>query len=422
MGSTNEELIDEFGDALDEWAKEVKHVCRASAVQQQQLASRLTELSKRGSVDPSRVSKWLSGRKIVTSGGAALPGKGLSQDIVRALGLQGAQARRVMQLGERIDLLQAQLERRYPSGWRVAAQAHFRNSPVAALSPSPSAETEANPSAGEAPRSSESAVSQRQDTPGVSEAPLAHTTATAPVAAVGEKASARPPLVTGGESPGTPRRGRRQRPWRDRPGWIKALVGVTAVAAAVAVVVVATAVVGADDDKKTGGRSEGAGAQASASAGADSSAQGGPGRVPSESPGLEKGTLGEDSRCSVPFAGPGAVTWRVCARVEAERVSFALKITNRGSTATAVKIRLEYAQASKFHRCPKAPSTHLLDVAAGQTVITESAQCTVPREGTYIAYQGVGWVIAEDANAGSYKLAPTAHVYPDHVIWQPDLI
>ncbi len=151
-------------------------------------------------------------------------------------------------------------------------------------------------------------------------------------------------------------------------------------------------------------------------------AQGGPETVPSESPGLEKGTLGEDSRCSVPFLGPGAVAWRVCARVEAERVSFALKITNHGSTATTVKIRLEYAQASKFHPCPKAPSTHLLDVAARETVITDSGQCTVPREGTPVAYQGVGWVIAGDANAGSYELAPTAHVYPDHVIWQPDLV
>ncbi|MFH8701996.1 hypothetical protein [Streptomyces chartreusis] len=417
MGGTNEELIDEFGDALDEWAKEVKHVCRASGMQQQQLASRL-------SVDPSRVSKWLSGRKIVTTGGAALPGKGLSQDIVRALGLQGAQARRVLQLGERIDLAQTQLERRYPSGWRVAAQAHFRSSSEAALNSSPSAGTEADSSAGEAPRPGPPAVSQRQDAPeAASDAPLARTTATVPVAAVDEKASARPPLATGGESPGVPRRGPWQRLWRDRPGWGEVLGGVTAVAATVAAVVIAaTAVVGVDGDEETGDGSEGASPQVSASASAGSSARVGPGAVPSESPGLEKGTLGEDSRCSVPFAGPGAVAWRVCARVEAERVSFALKITNHGSKAATVKIRLEYVQANEFHPCPKAPSTHPLDVGAGETVITDLRQCAVPREEAPYAYQGVGWVLAEDVNAGSYKLSPTANVYPDRVTWQPDLV
>lgn len=30
MGSTNEELIAEFGDALDEWAGAVREACRAA--------------------------------------------------------------------------------------------------------------------------------------------------------------------------------------------------------------------------------------------------------------------------------------------------------------------------------------------------------------------------------------------------------
>lgn len=193
-------------------------------------------------------------------------------------------------------------------------------------------------------------------------------------------------------------------------------------AVAVTVVIVATAVLGADGGKETGGGSEGASHRASASVSAGSSAQGGPGAVPSESPVLEKGTLGEDSRCSVPFAGPGAVAWRVCARVEAERVSFALKVTNHGSKAATVKIRLEYVKVNEFHPCPKVPSTHPLDLDAGETVITDLRQCTVPREEAPFAHQGVGWVLAEDADAGSYKLSPTANVYPDGVTWQPDLV
>ena len=275
LGSTNEELIDEFGDALDEWAKEIKHLCRASGVQQQQLASRLTELSIRGNVDPSRVSKWLSGRKIVVTGGAALPGRGLSQDIVRALGLQGAQARRVLQLGERIDLVQVQLERRYPTGWRAAAQAHFRSSAKTARTSSSSADDTAGSSAGEASLPS---VSQCQD---ASEVPLVGTTVTM-VAADDEKTKAQPPLAAGDEPSDLPRHVRGQRLWRGQPKWIKALATVTAVAVTVAAVI--TAVVGSDGDERTGDGAEGSSPQASASMG--SSVQERPEAVPSESLGL----------------------------------------------------------------------------------------------------------------------------------------
>ncbi|MEU9156043.1 hypothetical protein AB0D59_37200 [Streptomyces sp. NPDC048417] len=137
---------------------------------------------------------------------------------------------------------------------------------------------------------------------------------------------------------------------------------------------------------------------------------------------LEKGGLGEDSRCSTSFKGPEAVTWRVCALVEAERVSFALKLTNRSRAESIVVIRLEYARASAFHPCPKAPSPRSLSVPAGKTVITDTGQCALPREKTPAAYQGVGWVFAVNTNTASYELSPTANVYPDRVIWKPDLV
>lgn len=421
--STDEELFNEFGDALDEWARGVKDACRASAVQQKQLANRLTELTKGRTIDQSRVSKWLSGRKIVTTGGAALPGKGLSQDIIRALGLQGAQARKIMQLGERIDLVQAQLERRYPSGWRVATQAHFRNSSAATRSASPPAGAEAEPSSGTvAPRPLSAVGGHRQDVPDATKVPRDHSPTAAPStpASVDEKTAAAPPLITDEQSSDAPRRDRRRRPWRDQPRWVKAAASGAAVLAAA--LLVTKGVMGAAGDDETDGQSEGATPSLWASTTEKSSAQGGPEAVASESPGVEKGTLGQDSRCSVPFSGPDSVAWRVCARVEAERVSFALKITNYGSKAATVKIHLEYAQANEFHPCPKAPSAHPIDIAAGETVITDSGQCAVPREETYASYQGVGWVLAKDANAGSYRLSPTPHVHPDRVIWQPDLV
>ncbi|MEU3778864.1 hypothetical protein AB0F11_37815 [Streptomyces sp. NPDC032472] len=153
----------------------------------------------------------------------------------------------------------------------------------------------------------------------------------------------------------------------------------------------------------------------------------GPGPVPAAGvtptpSGVEKGSLGEDSRCGALLKGPRAVVWRVCARVEPDRVSFALKIVNGGQAAARVKMRLEYAQATEFHPCPKTSGTQVLSIPAGQTVLTDPGRCAVPREDVPFAYQGVGWVLAEDANAGSYELSPTAHVYPHRVIWKPDLV
>ncbi|WP_331747849.1 hypothetical protein OG520_40280 (plasmid) [Streptomyces sp. NBC_00984] len=137
---------------------------------------------------------------------------------------------------------------------------------------------------------------------------------------------------------------------------------------------------------------------------------------------LEKGSLGADSRCSVPFQGPEAVIWRVCGRVDPSHVSFALKITNQGRDAITVKVHLEWARASKLHSCPQQPNTKPLRIPAGESVVTDPAQCTVLRGETAFAYQGAGWVFAKDANGGSYRLSPTAHIRPDGVTWQPDLV
>ncbi|MFD5510678.1 hypothetical protein ACFWIB_23310 [Streptomyces sp. NPDC127051] len=375
MGSTNEELIDEFGDALDEWAREVREACRVSAVQHQELASRMTKLPKRGTVTPSRVSKWLSGRRIVISGGAGLPGRGVSRDIVRALGLEGARAQRLMRLGERIDLVQAELERRYPSGWRVAAQAHLLG---------------------------------RAETLITSEEPLPSAPSLSRIAA------------TGGTSPDGPQPERRRPSWRSRPTSAKALAGALAVTATATAIATAALLLPADEEAGSGaGSGSGPGHPS-----ANSAAPGGPAARAdaTRTLDLEKGTLGDDSRCSSPFQGPEVITWRVCARVEAERISFALKITNEGRAPSTVRIRLEYAQLSAFHPCPQQPDSRSLDIPAGETVITDPEHCAVPREKVPFAYQAVGWVVAQESNGGSYELSPTAHVYPDRIIWKPELV
>ncbi|MFJ9456493.1 hypothetical protein ACIRST_15530 [Kitasatospora sp. NPDC101447] len=144
---------------------------------------------------------------------------------------------------------------------------------------------------------------------------------------------------------------------------------------------------------------------------------------PTERPGIEKGSLGADSRCSAPFPGPEVVTWRVCVRVEADRVSIALKVTNRASLPTRAKVRLEFARAGKVYPCPGVPGAHVIDLDAGTTVITPPADCATVREPIPLAYQGLGRVVAADATDAAYNVSPTANVYPDRpTIWRPDLI
>lgn len=369
-----EELVAEFADTLDAWSHKVKSVLNGRP--QKVLANGLN-------ANQGNVSRWLSGRDQIWKGQAALPGVGLTRDIVRVLQPHGSDTDILLQLGGRVDELQKQLMEH--KGWRKRAADHLQSTP--------------------------DAEAQQPDS-------AASTTASTTVSASGAAAEflSTPP-------PGTPRRNPRRRSWRDRPRWAKAsLGGSLAVVVAAAAVIATVAVSRTGGDAKSGDGPEAASPRSSAPAGVSSAAPGGPGAVASEAPGLEKGVLGEDSRCSAPFPGPGAVVWRVCARVEAERVSFALKITNHGGKAAAVKVRLQYVRADVFHPCPKAPDAHVLSIPAGESVITDSGECADTREDTPFAYQGVGWVLAQDATDGSYKLSPAAHVYPTRVIWQPDLV
>lgn len=311
-------------------------------------------------VDQGKVSRWLNGQDQIWKGQAVLPGVRLTQEIVHVLELQGSEAALLMELAGQVDQLQKRLMEY--KGWRKKAGDYLQRPP----------ETEASTSGGTAD----------------------------PVSRAG-------------------RRSWQRQPWHGQSNWAKASLGVVVIAA----VIVIAAVVPNDDEAAGKGPQSAAPKPSPAVSTMSPAARGGSGEVPSSEPaGLEKGTLGEDSRCSAPFAGPGAVAWRVCVRVEDERVSFALKIANHGSSAVTVKTRLEYVQANEFHSCRKQPSIQLLDVPAGETVITDPGQCTVAREEAPFAYQGAGGVFAKGANAGSYKLSPTSNVYQGQIIWQPDLV
>lgn len=390
-----EKLAEDFADALDAWSQEVKVALNGRP--QKVLANGLN-------VNRGNVSRWLGGREQIWKGGAALPGARLTQEVLRVLQRQEGESTRLMQLAGQVDCLQRQLTV-HGRDWRKRAGDHLQrltgapSGTVTCAEAPVGATEEGNEAAALSPTDGDLPVGPGLG-PGTSVSPVKSSAGGGEPHGLGRPGPAGRQPVT----QDSPRRARR----RDRiPRKAK-------ITSAVLATLSVGGVLGAwiwNGDTAEGPVSSAGKESASAETGATAA----PGA-------LEKGVLGEDSRCSAPFHGPEAVTWRVCARVEPERVSFALKLTNQGRAASTVKIRLEYVQATAFHPCPKATSAHPLSIPAGKTVITDPGQCSVPREEAPAAYQGVGWVLAEHANAGSYELSPTANVYLDRVIWKPDLV
>ncbi|MEE4423391.1 hypothetical protein [Streptomyces bugieae] len=418
------ELARALVQALDAWAAVVgqatdtdKRPTRTGLIAElerdRREAERLGQARRR--IDEPLLAYWLKGRDQLLVGKKRnrLPSEEDSAAIAHVLAKKACRGtEQLSRLGREIADLARRLKDEGGAGWRNAVLASLVH--------------EARPGEEVGAEHSTTSVTplptpgNSRGTPGSSEAlpdkPIAGVSCTA---TYGEEASVWSPPAAGGHLPGAPRPDGRQRPLHHQQSWVNALGSVVAVVVSITAVITAAAVTASDDGKGA----EPPSASAAPHTSPISPVHSGLARTAGlETPGLEKGVLGEDSRCSAPFQGPNVITWRVCARVDEEYVSFALKITNRGRAATTVKIRLEYAQTSRFHSCPKARNTHLLNAPAGKTVITDPRQCAVPREATPFAYQGVGWVVAEEANAGSYELAPTAHVYPDRVIWKPDFV
>lgn len=315
-------------------------------------------LARRLGTPAPKVSLWLRGREQIWLSGAGLPGEATTRAIVRELGLEGPRAERLAALAARVDDLQRQLEDLHPRDWRKRAVEHLRENPPDTASPA--------------------------------------------VPAPAPDESATPP------PDGTPPIRRRRRRTAPR----LAAAAAAGVAAAALVAHLASTRTTPDTAKPPAPPQPATTTTAAAPAAA------------LEQPGLEKNTLGADSRCGEPVPGPESVVWRVCARVDADRVAFAVKLTNQADRAATarVRVRVQYARQKAFHACPQAPNPQPVDVPPGRTVITDPARCSLPREPVPYAYQGVGWVVPAHANAGSYELSPTAHVYPDRTIWKPDLL
>lgn len=426
MSSRDEEQIDQLAETLDHWSRMLDALRDRAGLQKQQLAKTLE-------ANPTNVSRWLSGHKILVQGGASLPSVKLTEAVIRRLAPNVQEAAQLTDLANRIHRLQTELASRY-TNWRQVAKNHLLKAshdepPAVATNVSPEHASQGEAGHQHVPvgRHADRDDLLGRDAAGVDDAPGSggnvglDLTVEDPPERVGDRQALHgagqeseqptqftPPAKEGRPPAPSEKTGQTQALGRleGRRRWVKGLVAfVGAVIAATAITTLVLRYIAQPDESNEGG--------------ALGPAQATP--TESNASGLEKGTLGRDSRCSVLQPGPDQINWRVCTRVEAERISFALKIANSGKTTSTVKVNLQYVQARKFNEC-SGEIPRLLEIPAGQTVVTNTGQCTVPRQGSPYAYQASGCVIAPSENACTYKLSPSAHVYPDMTKWQPEIL
>ncbi|MEU9497933.1 hypothetical protein [Streptomyces sp. NPDC048196] len=430
MGEPTElftELARALVQALDAWAATVgqatdidKRPTRAGLIAELERGRRELEGlgQNRKKIDEPLLAYWLKGRDQLLVGRKRnrLPSEEDSAAIARVLSEKAC--RSAAQL-PRISTEIADLSRRLKNEGGIRWRDEVLASLTRGAGPSGNREPDSSPTSMAVP----SAAAECQGTPSSPQTRTGYVTQiVSSTGTMGQDASPSPPLTTSGNSHGAPPPDGRQWSRREQRSWDKALGSAVAVVVTAAALITALVVATSNEDVGTESGVESDAPHRLRPTGSAPPAQGTLAEASMSPPGMEKGALGEDSRCSAPFQGPNAITWRVCTRVESDRVSFALKITNHSRAEATVKAHLEYAQATKFHRCPNAPHPQQLSVPAGKTLITDPRQCTAPRNQTPFAYQGVGWVLPEGATAGSYELSPTAHVHPDRVIWKPDLV
>lgn len=130
--------------------------------------------------------------------------------------------------------------------------------------------------------------------------------------------------------------------------------------------------------------------------------------------------LGGDSRCSPPKTGPAGVQLRACAKVQRDKVVFALKVDNPTASAVEVTVKVAGFWAGAAHDCKPGPATAHITVEPGTTFTTDPAHCETARQDAPLAYQGEAYIAAGDGQAWvGHAWSPRANVYADRgTLWR----
>ncbi|MFD8346025.1 hypothetical protein ACFV2C_27565 [[Kitasatospora] papulosa] len=124
--------------------------------------------------------------------------------------------------------------------------------------------------------------------------------------------------------------------------------------------------------------------------------------------------LGGDSRCSPPVAGPSGVQLRACAKVQRDKVAFALKVDNPTASSVEVTVKVGGSWKGVAHDCNPGPAITHTFVEPGTTFTTEPAHCETARQDAPLAYQAEAFIAAGDGQEWiGHMFSPRANVYAD---------
>ncbi|MFD4949667.1 hypothetical protein ACFWNT_46140 [Streptomyces sp. NPDC058409] len=141
---------------------------------------------------------------------------------------------------------------------------------------------------------------------------------------------------------------------------------------------------------------------------------------PAGTPTPSSDALGGDSRCSPPKAGPSGVQLRACARVQRDKVAFALKVDNPTASAVKVTVKVNGSWAGVAHTCEPGPAITHSTVEPGATFTTDPAHCETARQDAPLAYQAEAYIAAGDGQEWiGHAFSPRANVYADRgTLWR----
>ncbi|MFF4866792.1 hypothetical protein ACFY3J_34890 [Streptomyces sp. NPDC001231] len=379
QGEAFEELAFALVQALDEWSECLQEVMAGPGPSRSGLVARLRDADPK--IDNPLLGHWLLGRDQLLGENKRSGRVPTVQDTARIVdafrGDSASQRRRLMGIAKRIELHRAQLYKIKGHQWRSAVV----NALKAPDQPSPPGL--ADPAV--LPQSTDLPTGPADGTP--TQAPAAVPTPQVVPSEDNERLAAGPTAPSTTAAPPAPAA---SSSWK-RPAGVVTTVGLL-IALAIAA--------------KGWPGSTGQGGQAEPSAGSATSAAG--------TTAQSSDALGGDSRCSPPKSGPSGVQLRACARVQRDKVAFALKVDNPTASAVEVTVKVGGFWAKASHDCQPGPATAHTRVEPGTTFTTEPAHCTTARQDAPLAYQAEAYIAAGDGQEWvGYTLSPRANVYAD---------
>ncbi|WP_129593318.1 hypothetical protein [Streptomyces sp. C] len=386
QGDVFEELAYALVQALDEWSTCLQEVIEGPGPSRPGLLALLRDAQPK--IDNPLLGSWLLGRDQLLGENKRAGRVPTVQDTARIVAAFRAdaapQGRRLMGIAKQVEFHRARLQELKGHQWRSAV-VNALKAPEQPGLPGP-VDPVVPPESADLPSTAADGTPLR--------APAAGATARVVPGEDDERPAADPITPPPPPDPHAPARSR---------AWKWSAAAVAAVGLVTVLVVAAW-----PGSRATTGR----GGQAVPSSGSVASAAGATAQ--------SRDALGGDSRCSPPRTGPSGTRLRACARVQRDRVAFALKVDNPTASAVEVTVKVGGFWAGAAHDCEPGPATTHVAVEPGTTFTTDPAHCETARQDAPLAYQAEAYVAAGDGQEWiGHTFSPRANVYVDRgTLWR----